>query len=1210
MDWTNVPPPGLRALLASLGLSLALAAQPVSAAPTELADIPLANASTAPILPNIMLDLDNSGSMAWSYMPDYVRYTSLGNFGTMCRGPNKNNTLVVCEPGDPPFFASAFNGLYYNPAIRYMWPTKADGTRLADHKGNTSYAASWTAVPSDGYGVQLIDDTSAEQPDTTPCKGVVSGGNCPRLSNTAVTNLVTGYPERMWCSHTYDVPPSANCKQAVENGSYSYPDNTYKYLYAKDGAPFYYNVSVEWCKTADSAPNQNFGKAGSCQAKKTDTYKYVRYSNWSRVDITPSTKFPAKAAGRTDCAGNICTYQEEMANFATWYAWYRTRTQMTKSAIGQAFKDVRGTPVATDPDDSAYLHARIGLTTINNPIALDIANFDAAQKEKFYTDLYSFDPLGGTPLRNSLDSLGKMYKGTSTRYKDPVQYSCQKNFTILATDGYWNDSYNGVADTDGAAGVTLPSRDALQTPNTLADVAYYYYHNDLRTSCSSSDVCTNNVAPSGANADVDDVAQHQHMTTFTIGLGVDGTLTYDPNYKTSNSGDYFNIKQGVTKWPAPSGNAPETIDDLWHAAVNGRGTYFSTKDPAALEGGLRKALRSIDSVTGNGAAAATSALQPTAGDNFIYVATYRTVKWDGDVSGYSLDLSTGAVSKDPFWQAEPLLRNKIAATGDSDTRVIYTADGTTRTLFSTGKGGLTAAQLALFDTNRLSQASTWSSTQKTAATAASLVNYLRGQDRNEDQERVLTYGAYERLYRDREKALGDIVHAQPIYVKAPPFNFDDDGYQEFKAAKADRLPTLYTSANDGMLHAFDGESGQERWAYVPPMVLPNMWRLADANYGSQHRYYLDGPLAMSDAKINGSWKTVLIGAMGKGGRGYFALDVTDPTDPRPLWNYTADDNPKMGYSFGTAFITKMADGRWVAVLPSGYNNVPEGTKYAGGDGGGYVFVLDLASGSLLKTIATGVGSNVNPSGLGRINVRSPDFTTNNTAVGAYGGDLTGAMWRFDLEKGTASKLADFPGKPIMVAPVIGQIQDKLAIFYGTGRYLGQSDLDDVDTQTIYGIKDDGVTTVNAGSPLVAQTVTTSGTARNISRDAVEWSSKMGWYVDLPDTGERITLSPQLFLGTLIFASTVPSVSACQPGGYSWLYQLDYKTGGNVQVNVAGGLKYASPIVGNSVVKLPNGTPMIYPVGASNGMGVPQVLRVGPGDPSDAKIRVLWREISD
>jgi type IV pilus assembly protein PilY1 len=1021
---------------------------------------------------------------------------------------------------------------------------------------------------------------------------------------------VSGYAERVWCKNSSDVPPSNNCRAAIEGSSYSYPNGTYKYMKVQKGAPFYYNVSIEWCKTADSSPNQNFGKAGTCQAKKTSVFQYVRYYNWSRVDITPATVFPAKTASRIDCAGTTCLYKEEMQNFAIWYAWYRTRTQMTKSAIGQAFKDVRGTPLASDTNDSAYIHARIGLTTINNPLALNIAAFDSTQKTAFYTNLYNFDPWGGTPLRTSLDSLGQMYAGNSATYTDPVQYSCQKNFTILATDGYWNDNkFSGIGDPDGAGTVTLPSRDGLNTAETLADVAYHYYHTDLRTACGSKDVCTNNVAPSGANADTDDVAQHQHMTTFTIGLGVDGTLTYDPNYKTSTSGDYFNIKQGVTKWPAPSGNSPETIDDLWHSAVNGRGTYFSTQNPTALEGGLRKALSSIDSVTGNGAAAATSSLQPTTGDNSIFIATYRTLKWDGDVSAYAVNLSTGAISKTSLWQAEPLLRNKIDATGNSDTRVIYTANGKTRTNFSSGSGGLTSAQLALFDTSKLSQYSNWTAAQKTAATSASLVNYLRGQDRSEDQDRDVKYGLYERLYRDREKALGDIVHAQPLYVKAPPYNFNDEGYVEFKALHAERSPTLYAAANDGMLHAFNGETGEERWAYVPPVVLPNMWRLADANYPSQHRFFLDGPLTMSDAKLNGTWKTVLIGGLGKGGRGYYALDVTDPADPRPLWNYTADENPKMGYSFGTPYITKLADGTWVAVLASGYNNVPENGKYAGGDGGGYVFILDLASGNLLKTISTGVGTVSSPSGLARINIKTPDFSNNNTAIGAYGGDLTGSMWRFDLDKGTAGKLADFPGKPIIVGPEIGLIQDKYVVFYGTGLYLGQSDLDDVGTQTIYAIKDDGSTTVNSNGQLVAQSVSTSGTQRNISSTAVDWSSKMGWYVDLPDPGERITITPQMYFGTLVIASTVPSISACQPGGYSWLYQLDYKTGGNVRVNTPGAMKYGSPIVGVTVSKLPGGTPIVQPIGAGGALP-PSEMPVGQGDDASKAVRVIWRELTD
>lgn len=1212
MVWTTtVTQPGVRAMLAPLGLCLTLAMPPAAAAPTELADIPLANATSATILPNIMLDLDNSGSMAFTYMPDYVRFMSTQTFSAMCRGPNSNNTLVVCEPGDAPFFASGFNSLYYNPAIRYLWPVNANGARRPDVKNNTAYGSPWSAVPSDGYGVQQVEDSSAEQPSPGPCKPKVAGGDCPVRAKDATVNLVTGYPERVWCKSAADVPPSPNCKSELDaSNAYRYPDGTYKVLKVVYGAPYYYNVSVEWCKTADNSPNQNFGKAGTCQAKKTGTYDKVRYYDWSRVNITPSTAFPAKAAGRTDCAGANCTYAEEMTNFATWFAWYRSRTQMTKSSIGQAFRDVRGSPLPSDPDDAAYLHARIGLTTINDPIVLNIANFDAAQKESFYTYLYGFDPVGGTPLRSSLDGIGKMYKGSSTVFADPIQYSCQKNFAILATDGYWNDNYAGVGDPDGATGVARPALDGLKTSNTLADVAYYYYHNDLRTSCPAADVCTNNVPPSGVNATVDDTAQHQHMTTFTIGLGVDGTLNYDPAYKTSTAGDYFNIKQGTANWPKPSSNAPATIDDLWHAAVNGRGTYFSTQNPAALEEGLRRALSSIDSTSGSGAAAATSNLQPTTGDNYIYVATYRTLKWDGEVSAYTVDLSSGAISTGATWQAEPLLRNRIGAAGNTDSRVIYTANGNTRTLFSSGAGGLTAAQLALFDASRLSQYAGWSAAQKSAASAASMVNYLRGQDRNEDQERDSDYGSHERLYRDREKVLGDIVHAQPIYVKAPPYAFTDAGYAEFKSSHGARAATLYVAANDGMLHALDGASGEERWAFVPPQLLGKLWHLADAGYANAHRFYLDGPLAMGDALVGGTWKTILIGALGKGGRGYYALDVTDPADPKPLWDFSAEDNPNVGYTYGTPFITKLADGTWVAVVTSGYNNIPEGGKYGAADGRGYVFVLDLANGSVLKTISTGVGSIGNPSGLARLNVKSPDFSTNNTAVAAYGGDLTGVMWRFDLDAGTASRLADFgPTKPIMAAPEIAEVEGKKAVYFGTGRYLGQGDLDDAATQTLYGIRDDGSTTITGTGALVGQSVSGAGATRSITGNAVDWSSKFGWYVDLPDGGERVTLDPQLYFGTLVFASTVPSLSACQPGGYSWLYQLDFATGGNVKANTPGGLKFTSPVVGVTVSKLPSGTPVIHPVTADGQKPNAIELQIAPDASGLGVKRVLWRELS-
>ncbi|HEY0063524.1 MAG TPA: PilC/PilY family type IV pilus protein, partial [Telluria sp.] len=1068
----------------------------------------------------------------------------------------------------------------------------------------------------------VTDYTAVNQPayGTDPCQSYalsldLTTGACNHRTATASVNLTGGYPERVWCKTAKD--DINNCRTALQSGVYTYPDSTYSVVQVRFGAPYYYKATVQWCSVVETNGIQrNYGKS-NCQARKTATYKYVNFSNWVRVDLKPTTIFPLKGINRTDCAGATCTYAEEMNNFATWFAWYRTRMQMTKSAIGLSFSDIRGTPktgaaLTADPTDGDYLHARVGLTNINAPYTVvNVANFDQTQKDLFYTKLYAANPQGGTPLRSTLIKVGRMYAGDTTTFTDPIQYSCQRNFTIMATDGYWsNETINGIGNPDGAA--TRPSLDTTGTSNTLADIAYYYYHTDLRTTCTTPDKCTNNVPPSGTDVAVDDIAQHQHMTTFTISLGVDGTLVYDPNYKLSTSGDYYNIRQGGTNWPAPAYNTETTIDDLWHTAVNGRGQYFSTRDPSALEEGLQKALSSIDRATGSGAAAATSNLQPTSSENAIFIATYRTVKWDGEMTAYAIDLSNGNILPTPVWQAEALLRAKIGGAGDTDTRVIYTTDGTSRTQFKIGAGGLTAAQAALFDNSKLNQYADWSAAQKLAATPALMVDALRGQDRFEDQDRPATFGTYQRLYRDREKVLGDIVHSQPVFVKKPPHNFSDAGYSDFKAANLNRLANLYAAGNDGMLHAFDAATGQERWAFVPPAAMPEMWRILDGNYESNHRFFLDGPLTVSDAKINGVWKTVLIGAMGKGGRGFYALDVTDPVDPKPLWSFTADNNPNVGYSYGVPFMAKLRDGTWVAVVTSGYNNTPEGLKYPTADGKGYVFVLNVATGAVIKTIPTNVGSASDPSGLARLNLQVTNFDIDDTASAAYGGDLTGNMYAFDLEAGTATKLVSFgPNKPITTTPEIGDIEGMKMLYFGTGRYLGETDLTNTAVQSFYGIKIDKSVILTDNSKLVQQVLTSGETTRTVTNNTVDYTLKNGWFMNLPDTGERVNIDPQLFIGTVIFATTVPTASACQPGGYSWINQISYKTGGQLNKGVVpSGQKSTSPAVGLTVSAPPGGTPSVYVVRADGKLPTRTDLESEPEGNSTTVRRVLWRELFD
>lgn len=1209
----------------------------VAIAATDLADVPLANATTTVIHPNIAFVFDDSGSMDDENMPD-------------SQNTNKDNYCYKWH---------RYNTLAYNPAQTYKAPIKEDGTRypnaiftsalrdgyfastakqfdgstdngyynlinlgtvqttraritFPDLGNSRHYVASLKVTLLDGTQLELLDSTAI--PSTTGTKETDTLGEAVKESinaRTAITGFsatYSGFSNRL----TITTPSSQTGLATTPVIDLKKASGT---LQTATVAAFS-TTTTEGVYYATHASNSS---SSTCESD--DSYTVV--SNSSHIAA------PGVSAGSAAA----------LTNYANWYSYYRKRAFLAKAGIGEAFAALEQDKyrVGLFFINSVESNADGTSSHANNDLAIN--TFSGTHRTNWFSRLYGARMDGFTPLRGALSRMGRMYAGKISGW-DPVQYSCQRNYTILSTDGYWNTEYEttsygpkkvdgstNVGDQDGVTGVTRPELDSSKAQNSLADVAYYYYHTDLRPGSASNDgacnandandLCRDNVSPTGTNDKEDDVAQHQHMTTFTVGLGVNGALNYKDGYRTSTSGDYYNIKQGTTgwNWPNPvdgTNDSLHRIDDLWHAAVNGRGTYFSAKDPDSLANGLSSALGTIESSTGSGAAAATSNLQPTEGDNAIYIATYRTLKWDGEMSAYSVDLTSGAISATPTWQAASLLQAKVGSTGDSDTRVIYTANGTTRTLFKDGTGGLTDAQLAYFDSTKLSQYADWDSSQKTAATSIAMMNYLRGQDRYEDQNRPDGYGTYYRLYRDREKILGDIIHSQPVYVKAPPYSFADDGYSAFKTTNSGRLGTLYVAANDGMLHAFDSATGAERWAYVPPLVLPELWRLADTNYGSNHRFYLDGPLVVSDAKIGENWKTILIGAMGKGGRGYYALDVTNPSNPVPLWNFSANDNANVGYSYGVPFITKLGDGTWVAVVTSGYNNVPEGGKYTGADGLGYVFVLNLSNGSVIKTISTNEGTLASPSGLARLNLKTADFSLDNTAIEAYGGDLYGNVWRFDLDAGTVRKVVAFgTGKPIMTSPEIADVEGRKAIYFGTGRYLGEDDLTDTSVQTIYGIRDDGATTITDTSQLIRQTATGTGSTRSITRNDVDWTTKFGWYVDLIDTGERVSVDPQLYFGTLVMASTVPTASACQPGGYSWLYQLDYKTGGNVGVSSASaGTKFTSPIVGLTVSKLPSGTPVIYPITADGKKPTPSELKISSSSGSGGVKRVLWRELFD
>lgn len=1051
---------------------------------------------------------------------------------------------------------------------------------------------------------------------------------------------------------------------------------------------------------------------------------------FQRTDIVPSVGSYVKSANRTDCAGASCTYDEEMTNFANWYAYARTRMHMMKGAVGRAFSAV----------SSAY---RVGFITIcpggggscgNTTTGtmginvdpnkyLKIADFDTTHRNNWYTKVYNTDPSNNTPLREALSRVGLIFAGqfgsgltgglSVAAGDDPIIASCQPNFAILSTDGYWNggpgrqidnSTLMGNQDNTNTAPYSLQSDGVFDggTPvasNTLADVALHYYKTDLRPAMPATVPTTNK-----------DTNGEQHMVTFTIGLGLDGQLSYRPDYETAPSGDFFNIKQGSIKWPVPVADSPTALDDLWHAAVNGRGVFYSAKSPDAVSQGLGDTLEQLQTRVGAGAAAATSNLQPVAGDNFAFTAQYQTNDWIGDLKARTIDLASGIVSSVQLWSAAEQLD-----AGTHTSRRIYTFDNADSAgnrlkhfcmpadvgaAWCNDGTGLTAAEQAFFDPAiiALAQESSWT----TAGSTTSLVNYIRGDEAFYNTVTAPTPRTATDLYRNRISTLGDIVNAQPSYVKKTPFSYIDTGYAEFKACtegtgsscpaaqfpnpSLPRRGTVFAAANDGMLHAFETDvndspyyqtagiatavtsddvfvgnnagNGAERWAYIPGLVLPSVAVLAEEPY--VHRYFVDGSPTVGDictstpcAGVN-DWRTLLVAGLNAGGRGYYALDITNPaaatTGVKALWEfgYTAACVPvgaqgipvggpfygdcHVGLSYGAPIITKRtSDGKWVVIVTSGYNN---GSANGNGNGLGYVYILDAVTGAILHRLSTPVGSGTaaSPNGLAKVAAWTTSGSTNNLALAVYGGDLNGRLWRFDLDYNGGVNTnfmgvtqvaqvvdaANIP-QPITVKPELGDYNGKRLILFGTGKFLeGTDKTPPFTTQTIYALRDEPSVIT---SPVISNVRDTSvviqrsfaagslpGTRTVAAGTAPNWSTEFGWLIDLPDSGERVNVDPVLQLGTLVVASNVPTTDTCTAGGISYLNFLDYATGSYVPGatgNLASVNIGSSLTVGINVVQLPGGKVVTIATTAAN-QQLTQDTPVVQGKYQGR--RVSWREL--
>lgn len=900
------------------------------------------------------------------------------------------------------------------------------------------------------------------------------------------------------------------------------------------------------------------------------------YHIWNDDDndgvIEPSDSHTTVTIGAADA---------ELQNFANWFVYYRTRELAAKAAIGQVIFNADATRTGL-----ALLHRRAAPSRIVVGVE---SMTDADKKRDLLLRFYSERSANGTPLRTTLEDVGNyfMSTGSNAPILDAANGGeCQQNFNILMTDGFWNGANPSVGNTDIDSGsgsifdghsafppTAAESNDggnyADNFSNTLADVAMHYYETDLRT-------LTNSV-PTQAGVDE---ASHQHLVNYTIAYGVKGDL--DPLSTDPLLSDPLSVQNF---WPQPSDDDPSTIDDLWHAAYNSRGSFLSAEDPALLEASLSQAISDIAERTATAAAVSINSAKLTQ-DAVVYLSEFNTNGWTGDlIAKQIVDLNTGELETGERWKAADELEARNFDASPLN-RVVLTHDGTDGVSFMWGQ--LTTAQKDDLRTNPAGGTDA-------DAIAQDRLLYLRGQ-------RVNSFPLPFPNFRVRNKRLGDIVNSAPVYVGKPALNWPDtfpfpdtspNRYTDFKASAASRMEMVYAGANDGMLHGFRADNGREELAYISGNLFstaPNagLHYLTDPSY--VHRYYNDMTPTVSDiyADLNDgsgeTWRTILIGGQRGGGRGIYALNVTDPTlfsnnaanaQKVAVWEFANSDDPDLGFTYSKPQIGMTNDGSWVAIFGNGYNDT--------GDGKAKLFILkidkgvdgdwDLAGGDYIK-ISTGVGD-ATPAG--RNGLATPalaDLDGNGTIDRVYAGDLEGNMWAFDLSSGTDTDW-DIPngkqlfttigGLPITAQPTLskhptiadipvpqsGANEPNIMVFFGSGQYLVNGDKTTTNDEYFYGVWDRGDDELVSGN-LVEQTwqsgftnVDTGDPVRVLSDHNVDYATgaKYGWHLILPDPGERSITRPVVRGNVVFFNTFVPENDACKAGGYGYRMVVDLTNGG-------------------------------------------------------------------
>ncbi len=565
----------------------------------------------------------------------------------------------------------------------------------------------------------------------------------------------------------------------------------------------------------------------------------------------------------------------------------------------------------------------------------------------------------------------------------------------------------------------------------------------------------------------------------------------------------------------------------------------------------------------------------TSGQEKIYRGMYNNYDWSGQFSCYPVAANGYVNLAAPCFTAGA--GSPLDVQAAANTRLIGTlSDAATPAGVEFITTGLTTTQQCALD-----PASTQPCSTPNANSTAN-IDWIRGKSLSPAGLRA------------RTTVLGDIIHSRPYYWS--------------DAANNNANPTVFVGANDGMLHAFNAATGTERWAYVPSMLISatKMGALPSAAY--THDYFVDGSMAIANVPSTAT-TPVLVGALGAGGKGLYALSLTTLTAAngtaaggKALWEITnngikcgpastgcvvgTNKYANLGYTYSNPVIVPTQDGSTSVIVGNGYNNT--------GNGHASLYVINAATGALIREIDTGIGSTTSPNGLSSVTV----IDSNGDGKGdrAYAGDINGNLWVFDLSNTNSSNwqvaimsgttpqalFTDPSAAAITIAPAISvHPLGGYMVNFATGRILSQAGagvispsttaatddtIDQTTNYSAYGLWDNPAThTTIPFSSLLAQAITgntytpptgspssTPISVINMTTDnQPSWATNRGWTVPLKlQGGERVT-GDNAFVdnGKFVFNVTNPAVAYTPPGastsafGVNYQVELDYLYGG-------------------------------------------------------------------